>query len=350
MTDDKKIKVLCAEDEQDIRENMVEILRDEGFEVVEAANGKKGFEVFLEHKPDIVISDIMMPEVDGYGLLSLIRESKNTRNNNVPFIFLSALGQKDNVIKGVGLSANDYLVKPVDFDLLIAKIREKTANASRILEAQTQTIQNIKEQVAVVLPNTIFSYLDVISHTISSLKEQPYGPLPHRGYIEDFERINVNAAKLRASIINALDASVIDSKLNSEEEVISLFAFLSDLISGLSDKFKSRINLEKSGDSDLAIRIKIDRLALLDVLRKIFSGMLKADSEGSINVRLMRDPLDQMVIIFYLKSKMKNADLTTNIPTKEVGRILDTQTCRFEIIDGKENTAVLIIPNHRIIS
>lgn len=350
MTDDKKIKVLCVEDEQDIRENMVEILRDEGFEVVDAANGKQGFEVFLQHKPDIVISDIMMPDVDGYGLLALIRESKNSRNNNVPFIFLSALGQKDNVIKGVGLSANDYLVKPVDFDLMIAKIKEKTANASRISEVQTQTIQNIKEQVSVVLPNTVFSYLDIISHTISSLKDEPYGPLPHRGYIEDFERINVSISKLRAAIINALDSSVIDSKLNSEEEVISLFAFLSELISGLSDKFKSRINLEKAGDSDLAIRIKMDRLALLDSLRKIFTGMLKADSEGSINIRLMRDPLDQLVIIFYLKSKIKNADLQANLSTQEISKILDSQTCRFEIIEGKENTAIMIIPSHRIIA
>jgi len=350
MTDDKKIKVLCVEDEQDIRDNMVEILRDEGFEVVDAANGKQGFEVFLQHKPDIVISDIMMPGVDGYGLLELIRESKNSRNSNVPFIFLSALGQKDNVIKGVDSSANDYMVKPVDFDLMIAKIKEKTTNASRVLESQTKVIQSIKEQVSIVLPNVIFSYLDIISHTASSLKNEPYGPLPHRGYVEDFEKININASRLRAAIINALDVSVIDSKLNSEEEVISLFAFLSDLISGLSEKFRSRINLEKSGDSDLLIRIKMDRLVLLDALRKIFSGMLKTDAEGSINVRLMRDPLDQMVIIFYLKSKIKNADLSANIPTQELGKILDSQTCRFEIIDGKENTAILVIPAHRLIS
>ena len=135
MTEERKIKVLIVEDERDIRENMVEILRDEGFEVVEAENGRQGFEVFLQQKPDVIISDIMMPEVDGYGLLSLIRENKNIRNNNVPFIFLSALGQKENVIKGVDLSANDYLVKPVDFDLMIAKIREKTVNASRVAES-----------------------------------------------------------------------------------------------------------------------------------------------------------------------------------------------------------------------
>jgi CheY-like chemotaxis protein len=350
MTEDRKIRVLCAEDEQEIRENMAEILRDEGFEVFEAANGKIGLEVFLQHKPDIVISDIMMPEVDGYGLLNLIRESKNTRNNNVPFIFLSALGQKDNVIKGVGMSANDYLVKPVDFDLMIAKIKEKTSNALRVSEAQNQTIQNIKDQVSVILPDSILNYLDIITHVSSSLKNEPYGPLPHRGYLEEFEKIYVNSLKLRAAIVNAVDSSVIDYKLNAEEEVISLFAFLSDLISGLSDKFKSRIILEKTGDADLAIRVKMDRLVILDSLRKIFAGMFKADPEGSLNIRLMRDPLDQMVIIFYLKSKIKDANLDANIPKQELGKMLDSQTCRFEIIEGKENTAILVIPSHRVIS
>lgn len=350
MIEERKIKVLCVEDEQDIRENIAEILRDEEFEVFEAGNGREGFEVFLQQNPDLVISDIMMPEVDGYGLLKLIRENKNIRNNNTPFIFLTALGQKDNVIKGIGLSANDYLVKPVDFDLMIAKIKEKIVNTQRVQESHKQTVRNIKDQIAVVLPDSVFSYLNIITHTSSILKDEPYGPLPHRGYLAEFEKIYLNALRLRAAITNALDSSAIDYKLNAKEEVISLFTFLSDLISGLSSKFKSRILLEKTGNSDLLIKVKMDRLILLDALRKIFAGMLKADPEGSIIMRLMRDPLDQMVIIFYLKSTIKNADLHNNIPKRELGKVLDQQTCRFEIVEGKENTAILVIPSHRLVS
>ena len=115
--EDRKIKILCVEDEKEIRENIAEILRDEGFEVFEAENGKKGYESFVQNKPDLVVSDIMMPEIDGYSLLKMIREGKSIRNNNIPFIFLSALGQKENIMKGVDLLANDYLIKPVDFDL-----------------------------------------------------------------------------------------------------------------------------------------------------------------------------------------------------------------------------------------
>ena len=351
MTEERKIKVLIVEDERDIRENMVEILRDEGFEVVEAENGRQGFEVFLQQKPDVIVSDIMMPEVDGYGLLSLIRENKNIRNNNVPFIFLSALGQKENVIKGVNLSANDYLVKPVDFDLMIAKIREKTVNASRVAESHDRTIKNIKDQITVILPANVFAYLDVITQVSEILKKEPHGPLPHRKYLEDFNKIYLNALKLRASISNSLDESVIDYKLNTKEEILPLFTFLSELISGLSDKFKNSIQLEKSSDEDLSLRIKIDRLTLLHSLRKIFAGMLKADPTALINVRLMRDHLDQMLIIFYLKSQGKNVEKNVNLHSslneKEISKILDQQSCRFEIDD--RNNAILTIPSHRSI-
>ena len=351
MTEERKIKVLCVEDEQDIRENMVEILRDEGFEVAEGENGKQGFDVFLEFKPDIIVSDIMMPELDGYGLLSLIRENNNIRNNNVPFIFLTALGQKDNVIKGVGLSANDYLVKPVDFDLMIAKIKEKTANASRVQDSHETTIKNIKDQITIVLPNSVFAYLDVVTQASSVLKTQPYGPLPHRQYIEDIEKIHLNALKLRAALSNALDESVIDYKLNAEEEVLSPYSFLTELINGLSDKFKSRIKIEESNEADLSATIKIDRLTLLDALRKILAGMFKADPEALINISLMRDHLQQMVIIFYLQPKEGvAADLRSNINDQEVSKILDQQGCRFEIVETKDNTVIITIPSHRLIT
>ncbi len=350
MTEERKIRILCAEDEQDIRENMAEILRDEGFEVFEAENGKEGFKVFLKTNPDIVISDVMMPEVDGYGLLKLIRSSKNNRGNNVPFIFLSALGQKDNIMKGVGMSANDYLVKPVDFDLMIAKIKEKTLNAQRVSETHKQTISKIKDQVSVALPGVVSSYLDIITQTAAWLKNEPYGPVPHRGYAADFDKIYLNALKLRSALVNALDSTVIDHRLNADEEVLLLFNFLKEFVTSISEKYRNRIVIEKGSDSDLLIKIKVDRLVILESMKKILAGMFKADPDASINIRLMHDPLDQMVVIFYLNSKNKKLDLHKSIRENEIAKILDQQNCRFEVVETRENTAVLVIPSYRIIS
>lgn len=348
MSEERKIKILCAEDEQDIRENIAEILRDEGFEVFEADNGKSGFESFVNNSPDLIISDIMMPDVDGYAFLNLVRESKNSRNNNVPFIFLTALGQRDNIIKGVNLSANDYLIKPIDFDLMIAKVKEKTRNAIKIREGYDSSINNLKNQVSTALPSEVFSYLDVISNIASNLKQEPYGPLPHRRYLEDVDRMRINAVKIKSAITNSLDSSVIDQKLNAEEDLVSIVSFLDDFLGNLSEKFRNRIKFEHPFNIDVIPHVKIDRLVLLDALRKILAGLLKSDVEAFVEIAVIMDHLDQMILIFYLKSQNKT-DLHQNIDESQISKVLDKQNCHFEIIDGKENSAILTIPSYRLL-
>ncbi len=77
--------------------------------------------------------------------------------------------------------------------------------------------------------------------------------------------------------------------------------------------------------------------------------MFKSDAEGTVTVSLMLDHTDQMVIIFYLKSQVKNINLKENIDEAQVSKILDKQNCRFDVIEKKENTAVLIIPSYRLV-
>lgn len=344
----EKIKILCVEDEQDIRENIAEILRDEGFEVFEAHNGKHALEIFQTTKPDVVISDIMMPELDGYGLLKMIRESKNGNSSLVPFIFLTALGQKDDVIKGTNLSANDYLVKPIDFDLMVAKVREKAANYAKAQESHNRNIANLKNQVVAALPNDLNYYLDIITNISQNLKQEPYGPLPHRRYVEELDKIYLNAVKLRSAIKNSFDSATIDSRLNSNEEVLAIYNFLQELIGSLSDKFKNRIELEKPFDQAAMPQIKIDRAIFVESLRKILAGMFKFDEKAVLRISLITDHMNQLVMIFYLDSALKNG-LTDSLDGVQISKILDSQNCRFEIVETRENTAVLVVPSHRII-
>lgn len=349
MTEPRKIKILCVEDEQEIRENIADILRDEGFEVFEASNGKYGFESFMQNNPDLVISDIMMPEVDGYALLKLIRENKNIRNNTVPFIFLSALGQKENVIKGVDLSANDYLVKPIDFEMMIAKIKEKTTNSLKVQEVHNRNIKNIKNQVSMMLPNELVSYIDNINQISSILKQEPYGPFPHRRYLEDIEKIYINSTKLRVAVANALDETVIDNRLNVNEEIFTIMNLLTEFVSGLGDKLRNLIEIEPPFDEPSTPKVKIDRLVFNDAMRKILSGAFKSNHDGGVSISIMIDHMDQMVLIFYLKSISPTLDIRPNVEKEEISNILDKQNCRFEIIDGKPGTMVVTIPSYRLI-
>lgn len=112
-------KILLIEDNHDIRENTSEILLLAGYDVSTAENGKAGVDAAQRLKPDLIICDIMMPELDGYGVLHIL--NKNPETAAIPFIFLTAKTEKTDIRKGMTLGADDYLTKPFDdTDLLNA--------------------------------------------------------------------------------------------------------------------------------------------------------------------------------------------------------------------------------------
>ena len=343
---DKKIKILCVEDEVDIRSNIADILRDDGYEVFEAGIGYQGYESFIQEKPDLIISDIMMPELDGYGLLKLVRDSSSLKNSAVPFVFLTALGQKDSVIKGVNLSANDYLIKPIDFDLLIAKVKEKTENSQRVDAVHKDQISNLKNQVSVVLPKDVFAYLDTITKIASSLKDEPFGPFPHRGYLDEIKKIYLNAVSLRSVINNSLDETLIDFKLNVEEEIISIHDFFEDFVKNIDQKIAKRIVLESLHNVNLLPKIKIDRISLIEAIGIFIYEILSKDHSSIVRVSAMLDHLRQIVIIFYLENKEDDKII---VDEAKIWKILDRQNCRFEVLKNKNNTAIITIPEYRLL-
>ena len=347
MTIDKKITVLCVEDEQEIRDNIAEILKDEGFEVLQAGNGKDALDIFLEQHPDIIVSDIMMPEMSGYDLLKAIRDNDKISDNNVPFILLTALGQKDNVVKGVDLMANDYLVKPIEFDLLIAKIKEKVGNIGRIQSGFNKKIDNIKDQVSIMMPTELTQYVDIITQISKVLKDEPYGPFPHKKYIDDLNKIYINSTKLKSIINNFISGDAIVGQLLSNDEIIDAAVLLENFVSRLNSKFIDRIKLNLDNRENIP-QIKIDKNIMIDAIKKIVSGLLKTDS--NIEIGLLTDHLNRLILVFYLNKKIDEANLNANLDKDAVSKILDSQGCSLEIIvKGSEISILLYIPTHRII-
>jgi len=111
--------ILVIDDNKDIRENTAEILDLAGYKTFTADTGKKGVEIALKEKPSLIVCDIMMPELDGYGVLHLIR--KNPETEHMPFIFLTAKSERTDFRKGMDMGADDYITKPFeDLELLTA--------------------------------------------------------------------------------------------------------------------------------------------------------------------------------------------------------------------------------------
>jgi DNA-binding response OmpR family regulator len=130
-------KILIIEDNDNIRENVVEILELSGYEAFAANNGKAGVELALKIKPDIVLCDIMMPELDGYGVLHIL--NKNPETQATPIIFLTAKAERPDIRKGMELGVDDYLTKPFDdMELLRAiEARIKKKELQQLFYGQT---------------------------------------------------------------------------------------------------------------------------------------------------------------------------------------------------------------------
>jgi DNA-binding NarL/FixJ family response regulator len=120
-------KILVIEDEPEMRRNLTTVLRLEKFQALPAENGRIGVELAKKEKPDLILCDVMMPELDGYGVIAALRA--NTKTAAIPFIFLTAKGEKPDIRAGMNLGADDYLTKPVAKADLLAAIRSRLERA-----------------------------------------------------------------------------------------------------------------------------------------------------------------------------------------------------------------------------
>ncbi|RDC58482.1 response regulator [Pedobacter chinensis] len=140
-------KVLIIEDNDDIREGTAEVLELAGYHPITAKHGKVGVEMALQHDPDIILCDIMMPELDGYGVLYLL--SKNPKTANIPFIFITAKTERADMRKGMEMGADDYLTKPFDDIELFKAIesRFKKKQQSVAIGANAGSVQVVLEEL-----------------------------------------------------------------------------------------------------------------------------------------------------------------------------------------------------------
>ncbi|WP_405415334.1 response regulator [Maribacter sp. Asnod1-A12] len=130
-------RILLIEDDKALRENTKELLELFGYNVMTAPNGRIGIDVATEKVPDIIICDIMMPEIDGYGVLKNL--SNNEKTKQIPFIFLSAKTEHKEIRKGMDLGADDYLTKPFEEEDLTSAIESRLAKAELLLRMQDDT-------------------------------------------------------------------------------------------------------------------------------------------------------------------------------------------------------------------
>ncbi|MEB3830174.1 ATP-binding response regulator [Phormidium sp. CCY1219] len=187
-------KILVIEDEKSVRYNLVEMLIAEEFAAIGAPNGRVGVDLAKKEQPNLIICDIMMPQMDGYSVLIELREDPNTAK--IPFIFLTAKADRSDLRLGMELGADDYLTKPFTRDELVAAIAirlEKHAamlqeyqteqRRTQALQKQMQELRQIldtKEDLLQKLSQELRDPLSNINMAIHMLKNSPEGEARER--------------------------------------------------------------------------------------------------------------------------------------------------------------------------
>jgi len=128
---ERDAKILYIEDDRETARLVAEELEEQGFSVVLAHDGSTGFSMLLREEPDLVLCDLSLPAMSGFEILKRLTEMA-PRFSRMPFVFLTALADRDHQLKGRRLGADDYVTKPIDFDILVSVIRARMAGVARM--------------------------------------------------------------------------------------------------------------------------------------------------------------------------------------------------------------------------
>ena len=135
--------LLLIEDDADVRDNTSEILELANYRVLKAENGRRGVDIARKEKPDLILCDIMMPELDGYGVLHMLSRSPDTAE--IPFIFLTAKAERGDVRRGMDLGADDYLTKPFEESELLNAIEGRIKRSATFQKGFDRNIQGLND-------------------------------------------------------------------------------------------------------------------------------------------------------------------------------------------------------------
>jgi len=167
-----KHRILVIEDDPAIRSNLVEILGEEGFEVMAAENGADGVALALARRPDLAICDITMPILDGYGVLRAVREHPSTAS--LPFIFLTAKAERSDVRTGMTLGADDYLTKPFTIPELLDAVQTRLRRMKELVSRAREAVERAgaAEEVSPPQPFSLADGVVVLDARMKALYEQ----------------------------------------------------------------------------------------------------------------------------------------------------------------------------------
>lgn len=194
-------RILIIDDDRSIREFILELLRTEGFQTFEAENGDLGVQAAKRHLPDLILCDVVMPHLDGYGVLTALRQSSDTAA--IPFIFLTSMSERDSFRQGMELGADDYLTKPCSATELLKAIAGRFEKHHAFQTQSQQQLDDLRKSIALSLPHELRTPLNSIMGLAEVLVED-YDEIERSELLEIAQNIFKSGDRLYRLIQNFL--------------------------------------------------------------------------------------------------------------------------------------------------
>jgi PAS domain S-box-containing protein len=345
-------KVLIIEDDLNLQRTTCEFLQEEGYTVISASNGIEGIQYAVEELPDIILCDIAMPKLNGYEVFKFLSENSST--SSIPFVFLTAKTEKEDVRTGMQLGADDYITKPFDFDELITAIKVRIEKHNKIIlnyEDQFRSILNYSLSGVFIFQDDKFTFgnakfLKIIGYSVDELNELSYDSFIHE---DDVEEIVDKTRKCLKGIQNSFGGKIRVISKEKNEKLVEISCNITKInnvpaILGniLEDEENFDTNLKTGNVEELnnVIQYLSDNRNKIsdDLLHRIFEA-----KEPIIEEPINTDKLSkrEVEILDLICSGLTNQEISEQLFISH--RTVDTHRSNLLSKTGSKNTAELIV-------
>ena len=294
-------KILVIEDDINVRQNILDLLEVEGFNIVEADNGLLGVQLAQEEIPDLILCDVMMPELDGYGVLKALRQRLETAI--IPVIFLTARSDKTDFRQGMEMGADDYIVKPFTRKELLAAIACRLEKNTTIKNENQRRLDNLRNSIALSLPHEMRTPLNGILGFSQILKEESES-LDSQTVKEMAEFIYVSGERLFELIQKFLTYAELEIIRTDPEQIeflqsqTTIFPNLG-VMEILSDKAKKA---GREADLELELhpcQVNISTAKLAKIVEELVDNAFKFSLQGS-PVQVKGQVIDNQLVLSFI--------------------------------------------------
>lgn len=364
-------KILVIEDNDSVRENLLELLDAEGYEPLEAKDGVEGVRLARQENPDLIICDILMPHLDGYGVwASLAREPETAI---IPFIYLTAKTERSDLRRGMELGADDYITKPFTRDELLNAIHTRLEKSATLRNYYQKKLSNLRSEISQGLPHELLTPLSVVLGFSELLVQNP-NSLKKEQVLEIARNINRSAEKLLHSIQLYLLFADLEG-ITSDPDRLRLILDGSVSSAWLAITEIARVKaIEDGREADVRFEIADAQLQISEIyLQKMIEELLEnafqlstpgtaIDLKGEVDQQMnlyqlsvtdrgrgLTDEQIKLVMITHLYDRIVFPGQTVNLGLAMVKRLVEIHggTMNLKSEPGKMTTVNVTLPLYR---